>query len=137
VPVVVPPNPLSMLLQLLRTHTQLPAALVGKVVATLPETFPAALPYLQITKVPGGQTLVPQRLWTAVFDLNVYAAARNDADELARHLVGVVGSLEQRAATGGGFTAIEVADPFPLPDPSTAKRSVIPVTATYRPRRTP
>ena len=133
-PVVVPPNPRKMLVELLRAHTQLPADLVGKVVATLPTTFPAGLPYLRVPRAAGGQTLVPLRLWSANVDVEVYAVDEDQADELARVVSALLRSLEQRASGDGGFTAMDVAEPFELPDPSGAKRVVIPLTATYRRR---
>ena len=53
VPVVVFPNPLRMMLTLLRAHPQLPARLTpaeDHVVATLPDKFPEGWPYVQDRK---------------------------------------------------------------------------------------
>lgn len=135
VPVVVMPNPWKAMLTLLRDHTDLPAALAGKVVASLPDEFPAGLPYLHVVQVPGGRRNVPLRLATALFDLHLYHEDLFEALELARHVAGVVQSIEGRVAADCGFTVVRLIDePFPLQDPDTrTERAIIPISATYRP----
>jgi len=135
VPVVVMPDPWKAMLDLLRANAELPAELVGKVYATLPDEFPEGLPVLQVVQVPGGRRNVPLRLATALFDLHVYPADVFEAMTLARHVAGIVQSLEQRSTAECGFTMVRLVDePFPLQDPdSTAERAVIPISATYRP----
>lgn len=143
VPVVVMPNPWKSMLTLLRAHPDLPAALQGtvpgtdveRVCASLPDSFPAGLPYLHVVQVPGGRRNVPLRLATALFDLHVYATDVFDAMELARYVAGVVQATEGRVANECGFTVVRLVDePFPLEDPDTrTPRAVIPISATYRP----
>lgn len=145
VPVVVLPNPWPAMLELLRDHTDLPGDLQGsvpgtspavsRVCASLPDGFPAGLPYLHVVQVPGGRRNVPLRLATALFDLHVYATTVFEALELARHVAGVVQAIEGRVALDCGFTVVRLVDePFPLQDPDTrTERAVIPISATYRP----
>jgi hypothetical protein len=135
VPVVVMPNPWKAMLTLLQDHADLPAELEGKVAERLPDGFPAGMPFLHVVQVPGGRRNVPLRLATALFDLHVYSTDLFQAMELARHVAGIVQSLEQQATAECGFTVVRLVDePFPLQDPDTgAERAVIPISATYRP----
>jgi hypothetical protein len=136
VPYVEFPDPMLILLQLLRTSTHLPSELQpdGKVCTTLPDVFPEGLPYLQVTQVSGGRRVVPLRLAAAQFDLNVYGLDIFQAATLATKITALVVSLEQKSTNLGGFTRIDLTgDPFPTMDPGTdVERYVIPVTATYR-----
>lgn len=145
VPVVVMPNPWKAMLALLAGHPDLPAELQGtvpgtdppvrRVCASLPDAFPAGLPYLHVVQVPGGRRNVPLRLATALFDLHLYHVDVFEAMELARHVAGVVQAIEGRVANECGFTVVRLVDePFPLQDPDTrTERTVIPISATYRP----
>lgn len=145
VPVVVLPNPWPAMLELLRDHASLPVELQGsvpdtspavsRVCASLPDIFPAGLPYLHVVQVPGGRRNVPLRLATALFDLHVYTVDVFTAMELARQVAGVVQAIEGRVANDCGFTVVRLVDePFPLEDPDTrTPRAVIPISATYRP----
>lgn len=146
VPVIIFPNPLRMLLTLLRTHEALPAALATpvalpggsttpRVCLRLPDAFPAGCPLLQVSPVPGaGPRLVPQRLARANFDLVVYDPDPFTASDLAIQVAALALSLEQRRTAEGGFGRVQVTDPFPTPDPDTAvERYVTPISVTYRP----
>lgn len=135
VPVIVFPNPLRMVLTLLRNHPALPATLNGKVCATLPDAFPDGCPYLQCALGAGGRRLVPLRLATAVIDLNVYDPDLYTASDLAAQVAAIALSLEQQTSDGGGFTRVVISgDPHPMQDPDTAlERYVVPITLTYRP----
>lgn len=141
VPYVAFPNPWKILLDLLRLHEHLPAALqpaATRVCATLPDTYPGGCPYLQVVEVPGaGPRPVPLRLASAAFDLNVYDVGLFNASQLAGQIADVAASLEQRSTAAGGFTQLEVETPFPFPtgDPEVLAvyRYVVPIRVTYRP----
>jgi hypothetical protein len=138
VPNVVMPNPWLMMLTLIRTHADLPAAfnpVDEHIVEQLPDHFPAGMPYLHVVQVPGGRQNVQLRLATGLFDLHVYHPSLFDAMEYARQFAGLVQSLEQKKTDLGGFTLVRLVDaPFPLSDPdSGSPRAVIPISATYRP----
>lgn len=135
VPAVVMPLPLKMLLALLRAHPALPAVLAGeKTCTTLPDEFPAGCPYLQVIQNPGGYRNVPRRLATTTFDLQVYDPDFFTAADLAATVAGVTLALEGKSTPDGGFTYVEVAEPFPLQDPeSQAERWIVTATVTYRP----
>lgn len=140
-PVVVMPSPLKLVVDLLRAHTQVPAALTpaaARIVATLPDTFPAGLPFLQVVQVPGaGHRPVPLRLAAAQFDLHLYDIDPYAASELARQVAALGLSLEQRATAAGGITRVDlVSDPWPLPDPEVPDlaRWITSISIVYRPR---
>lgn len=143
VPVVVFPNPLRMALTLLRTHEALPAALTAplpagilgqRVCIRLPDQFPAGCPYLQVSLITGGARLVPLRLAQAKIDLNIYHPDLFTCSDLAAQVAAIALSLEQRRTAEGGFTHVQIGEPFPLQDPDTAvERYIIPITANYRP----
>lgn len=138
VPNVVMPNPWLMMLTLIRTHADLPAAfnpVDEHIVEQLPDHFPGGMPYLHVVQVPGGRQNVQLRLATALFDLHVYHPSLFEAMECARQFAGIVQSLEQKKTDLGGFTLVRLVDaPFPLSDPdSGSPRAVIPISATYRP----
>lgn len=144
VPLIVFPNALRVMLNLLRAHESLPAALAAplptgvlghRVCIRLPDQFPAACPYLQVALITGGARLVPLRLAQAKFDLNIYHPDLFTCSDLAAQVTGIALSLEQRRTAEGGFTKVQISgDPFPLQDPDTAvERYIIPLTVTYRP----
>lgn len=135
VPVVAMPNPWKMMLQLLRGHDALPAALRDKVAERLPDDFPEGLPFLHVLQVPGGRANAQIGLATVLFDLHVYADELFDAMELGRQVAAVVPALELRSTAEGGFTVVRLVDmPFPFQDPDTgAESAIVPVSATYRP----
>jgi len=138
VPVVVMPNPWLMMLDLIRAHEDIPDPfnpVNEHILETLPDHFPAGMPYLHVVQVPGGRRNVQLRLATALFDLHVYDPDLFAAMEYARQFAGIVQSLEQKRTALGGFSLVRLVDePFPLTDPDTGSpRAIIPVSATYRP----
>lgn len=138
VPNVVMPNPWLMMLTLIRSHADLPAAFSPvdeHIVEQLPDHFPSGMPYLHVVQVPGGRQNVQLRLATALFDLHVYHPSLFEVMEYGRQFAGIVQSLEQKKTDLGGFTLVRLVDaPFPLSDPdSGSPRAVIPISATYRP----
>lgn len=135
VPVVIFPNPLRMMLDLLRAHPQLPESLAGKVCVRLPDVFPSGTPYLQVSLVHGGARPVPLRLATAAMTLNIYHEDLFTTSDLAATVTAIALALEQQSTQEGGFTRITLSgDPFPLQDPDTSlERYVIPLSVTYRP----
>lgn len=143
-PITVPvmPNPWRAILDLLRMSGGMPASLSepaadggSRIRATLPDDFPANLPYLHVVQVPGGREDVRLRLRTALFDLHLYHEDLFTAMDESRYVAAAVSSIEGRSAAECGFTVVRCVDvPFPLQDPDTgAERAVIPVSATYRP----
>lgn len=138
VPVVTMPNPWLMMLTLIRSHADIPAAfnpVDQHIVETLPDHFPDGMPFLHVVQVPGGRRNVQLRLATALFDLHVYDPDLFSAMEYARLFAAIAQSLEQKKTNLGGFTMVRLVDePFPLTDPDTGSpRAIIPISATYRP----
>lgn len=143
-PITVPvmPNPWLAMLALLRSSADMPASLLAeqegggsRICATLPGDFPAGLPLLQVSQVPGGREDVRLRLRTALFDLKLYHSDLFTAMDEVRYVAAAVSSLEGRATAECGFTVVRCVDvPFPLQDPDTRTEcAVIPISATYRP----
>lgn len=144
VPVVVFPNALRIMLDLLRGHENLPAALTAplpdgilgqRICVRLPDQFPAGCPYLQVALITGGARLVPLRLAQAKIDLGIYHSDLFTCSDLAAQVTAIALSLEQRRTAEGGFTRVQLGgDPFPSQDPDTAvERYLIPLVVTYRP----
>lgn len=135
VPYVEMPNPWLAVLTLLRTSPFLPASLSEKVFATIPDGFPADLPLLHVDQSSGGEELVPLRLARASFDFTIYHTDRFEVMELARKVVAVTKTLEQRSTDLCGITqALIDTPPFTLTDPDTgAERAIVSVSVTYRP----
>jgi hypothetical protein len=144
VPVVVFPNALRIMLDLLRGHESLPTALTAplpdgilgqRICVRLPDQFPAGCPYLQVALITGGARLVPLRLAQAKIDLSIYHPDLFTCSDLAAQVTAIALSLEQRRTAEGGFTRVHLGgDPFPLQDPDTAlERYLIPLVVTYRP----
>lgn len=133
-PLVVMPDPKQLLIDALATHPSLPLDLVGKVVGDLRDDFPADLPWAEVRQVAGASPRpVPQRVAQAAFDIHVYDVNDADANVLARHVAGIVQSLIGAKNSEGGFTYIEVTEPFPLPDITRAHRWIIQALVSYRP----
>ncbi|RSM73453.1 hypothetical protein DMH04_41310 [Kibdelosporangium aridum] len=133
-PVVVMPDPTQLLIDLLSAHPSLPVTLSGKVSSELPEDFPKGLPRLQVRAVPGaGSRPVPIRVGQTAFDIQSYAATVDQAEQNARTVAAIVQSLIGKSTANGGVVDVEVTEPFPLPDVTTAERWNIPAVVTYRP----
>ncbi|MBE1468097.1 hypothetical protein [Kibdelosporangium phytohabitans] len=133
-PVVVMPDPTQLLIDLLSAHPQLPARLSGKVSSELPPDFPEGLPRLQVRAVPGaGARPVKIRVGQTAFDLNSYAVTVDEAEHNGRIVAAIVQSLVGKSTANGGIVDVEVTEPFPIPDVTTAERWVIPAIIAYRP----
>lgn len=133
-PFVRMPDPKQMLIELLLADPNLPAELQGKIVGDLPDTFPADLPWVEVRQAPGASARpVPQRIGQSAFDIHVYDFYDADANTLARTLAGIIQSLIGKSNTEGGFTYIEVTEPFPLPDVTRAHRWIVQALVSYRP----
>jgi hypothetical protein len=133
-PVVVMPDPTQLLIDLLAAHPSLPAGLAGKVGSRLPDGFPEGLPFLQVRPVPGaGARPVPVRVGETAFDLHSWAATEDVAEANARTVAAIVQSLIGASTGNGGVVWVEVTEPFPVPDVSTAERWIVPATVAYRP----
>jgi hypothetical protein len=134
IPFVLMPDALLLMLDLLSTDTNLPAALTGKVVSDLSDNFPADLPWVTVESVSGASPRpIKIRLAQAAFDINVYAMDKAEASLHARTVAGILQSLEGKKNTEGGITNIEVTEPFYSPDLTTAHRWLIQALVTYRP----
>lgn len=133
-PYVVMPDPTKLMVDLVADSTLLPASLTGKVVAELREDFPADLPWVAVQQVPGANPRpVRNRVGQAAFDVNVYAFRNDTAALLARQVAALVTSLVNKSNGEGGVVWVDVTEPFPLPDVTTAHRWVIQVLISYRP----
>lgn len=133
-PVVKMPSGTRLMIDLLADHPDLPPELVGKVVATLTDTFPRDLPWAKVAQTPGaGSRPVPYRVAQASFDINVYAFRDDEADDFARSIAAIAESLKGVSNGIGGVTDVTVTEPFPLPDTTTAYRWVVQVLLSYRP----
>lgn len=133
-PYVVMPDPTRLLVDLIADSVVLPPSLAGKVVAELREDFPADLPWLAVQQVSGASPRpVRQRVGQAAFDVNVYAYRNDTAASLARQVTALIASLVNKSNDEGGVVWVDVTEPFPLPDVTTAHRWVIQVLISYRP----
>lgn len=133
-PVVVMPDPLGIVIDLLATHPQLPAELAGKVVAELPDSFPDQLPWLTVDQVSGASSRpVVYRVGQASFDINVYDYDNAKANLYARTIAAIAQSLLGKSNTEGGIVDIQVTEPFPLPDITRAHRWIVQILVSYRP----
>lgn len=134
-PVVVMPDPLGLVIDLLSTHPQLPAELQpGKVVAELPDDFPNLLPWVEVQQV-GGASYRPvvYRVGQASFDINVYDFDNATANLYARTIAAIAQSLVGKSNNEGGIVDIQVTEPFPLPDVTRAHRWIVQILVSYRP----
>lgn len=133
-PVVIMPDPLGLIIDLLSTHPQLPSELVGKVVAELPDDFPDRLPWLTVEQVPGATSRpVVYRVGQASFDVNVYDFDNAKANTYARTIAALAQSLMGKSNSEGGIVDIHVTEPFPLPDITRAHRWIVQILVSYRP----
>lgn len=133
-PIVVMPSATKLLVDLIADHASLPVDLTGHVVAKLRDDFPANLPWCEIRQVPGADRRpVPIRVAQAAFDIHVYAFRDDEADSLARTIAAIAQSLVGMSTVDGGVTYVEVTEPFPLPDVTTAHRWIVQVLLSYRP----
>lgn len=128
------PDATQLLIDLLVVHPSLPVSLSGKVSSELPDDFPADLPHLQVRAVPGAGTRpVPIRVGQAAFDLNSFAATVDQAELNARTVAAIVQSLVGKSTANGGIVDVEVTEPYPLPDVTSAERWNVPALVSYRP----
>lgn len=133
-PLVIMPDATKLLVDLIADHPSLPLDLADKVVAELPDSFPASLPWCEIRQVPGaGSRPVPIRVAQASLDIHVYAFRNDEAASLARIVAAITQSLVGAKTNDGGVSFIEVTEPFPLPDVTTAHRWIVQVLISYRP----
>lgn len=134
-PMVVMPDPLGIVIDLLSTHPQLPAELMpGKVVAELPDDFPDRLPWVSVNQVGGASSRpVVYRVGQASFDINVYDFDNATANQYARTIAAIAQSLVGKSNYEGGIVNIQVTEPFPLPDVTRAHRWIVSILVSYRP----